>query len=418
MYKIITATGNPFINEELKKIPEYDVVFSDIAYQEALIEIITNKEIDKVVLYEMLPGKMDKGYFFNKIREIAPKTEFIIIVDKLRENTIQQFSDYNIEKIIQSNHITIDALKELINKKIESKSQKVIQNNNISNKSDNIQIEKSNNTYKYKIITVNGNNGTGKTTFVVNLAATLSQNSKKKVLIIDLDTVSASVDKFFDVPKTYKKLKLKLDDDKECSLNYCVEYIQKNIFDFDMLSEITVQHNKIKNLHIITGNTSMFVCQNILCEDYYNKIIEKANEIYDYIIIDTNSSLFLDATKWALEKANIIYYLIEGTYKDINNFKNNITIFSKAWGIFTDKIQVILNKNNIYSLNKNYIESILNISINTSFDYNNIFLKAANNGIPAIYLDKIIKRKFNKIIGVQEKENILEKIKFKIGGYN
>ncbi len=413
MYKIITAVGNEFINEELKKTQEYEILFSDIAYQEALLDIVKNREIDKILVYEQLPGELSKENFFEKLQQIVPKSDIIVIVDNLNASKKNIFKKYNIEKLIDSNELSIEILNELIKKEpVETLQNKKNQDIHLNEKTI---IEYN---YNKKIIVINGNNGSGKTTFAINLATVLSQNNKKRVLLIDLDTVTASIDKFLSIPKINKDMIIKLDADKECVLNYCTEYIQKNMFDFDAFSNVVVKYNKQNNLDIITGNTSMFVCQNVLCENYYNKIIEKAKEIYDYIVIDTNSCLFLDATKWALQKSDVIYYIMEGNYKDINNFKNNITVFSKVWDILLEKIEIVLNKNNIYSLNKEYIEGILNIKIETVFEYSSVFSKAINNGVPVVFLDKIIKGKYEKILGIKTNTNFLEKIKFMIGGNN
>ena len=159
----------------------------------------------------------------------------------------------------------------------------------------------------------------------------------------------------------------------------------------------------------------MFVCQNVLCEKYYDRILEKAKELYDYIIIDTNSNLFLDSTKWAIEKSDITYFVLEGTYRDITNLKNSLIIFSKSWDIFMQKIKIILNKKTNYSLDKNIIKDICNIDVVAEIEYFHDYIKCLNNGFPIVLYNKDVLKKYQKIIGIDDrKKNLLELIGGKI----
>ena len=60
MKKIITALGNPNLNEELKKIQEYKILGPDIQYQEGILEKLErNKDIDFLILSEIIPGEIN-----------------------------------------------------------------------------------------------------------------------------------------------------------------------------------------------------------------------------------------------------------------------------------------------------------------------------------------------------------------------
>ena len=415
MYNIVTATENELINSELKNTQKYNIDFSDIIYQEALIEIIKNKDVDKVIVYENLPGEKEKEEFFRELVNIKINVEIIVIVDKINKKSIEYFSQFNILKLIDSKEITIDNLINVIENEVIKEE--------LNSKKDNQEKQENFNTnnlptvnkinYDKKIITVNGNNGAGKTTFAINLGITIEQTTNKKVLIIDLDTITASVENFLNIEKLNNKINI--DNDKLCVLNYFIECIQKDNFDFPIFLNGVIKYNRCKSVDIITGNTSMFVCQNVLCEKYYNKILEKAKELYDYIIIDTNSNLFLDSTKWAIEKSDITYFVLEGTYRDITNLKNSLIIFSKSWDIFMQKIKIILNKKTNYSLDKNIIKDICNIDVIAEFEYLQDYIKCLNNGNPIVLYNKDVLKKYKKIIGVEDgKKSLLELIGGKI----
>ena len=203
MYNIVTATENELINSELKNTQKYNIDFSDIIYQEALIEIIKNKDVDKVIVYENLPGENEKEEFFRKLVNVKTNVEIIVIVDKINKKSIEYFSQFNILKLIDSKEITIDNLINVIENEVikeELNSKKNNQEKYVSLNANSLPtVNKIN--YDKKIITVNGNNGAGKTTFAINLGITIEQATNKKVLIIDLDTITASVENFLNIEK-------------------------------------------------------------------------------------------------------------------------------------------------------------------------------------------------------------------------
>lgn len=55
MKKVITALGNPILNEKLRKEENITVLANDIQYQEGIIEILEKEEnIDFLILSELL----------------------------------------------------------------------------------------------------------------------------------------------------------------------------------------------------------------------------------------------------------------------------------------------------------------------------------------------------------------------------
>lgn len=87
--------------------------------------------------------------------------------------------------------------------------------------------------------------------------------------------------------------------------------------------------------------------------------MECAKEKYDFIIIDTSSNIFLDSTKWSLQKASKILFVMENNYLNIKKCTQFLNIVVKGWGIWKDKISLIINKDTINGLDKDLIEKIL-----------------------------------------------------------
>ena len=95
--KIITAVGNPYLNENLKKYDMLEVLGTDIQYYEGIFEFLEeNKDIDLIILSNNLPGEKE---FIKIISEIIIKKEEIEIIVFLKEK------DEYIEAFLNSKNI-------------------------------------------------------------------------------------------------------------------------------------------------------------------------------------------------------------------------------------------------------------------------------------------------------------------------
>ena len=82
MKKIITALGNPLLNDKLSKEKEFKVLTKDIQYQDGIFEVLENNEqIDYIILSGILLGK-------NNLEEL-PQYETTI---KLKRNENNKYS--------------------------------------------------------------------------------------------------------------------------------------------------------------------------------------------------------------------------------------------------------------------------------------------------------------------------------------
>jgi MinD-like ATPase involved in chromosome partitioning or flagellar assembly len=361
MKKIITALGNPVLNNELKRFQKYDVLHEDIIYQEAVLDILEIYNPDVLVLSGLLQGQSDGIEFIDLIRKKNRVARIILITDKINDETKNILISKGIFDIFCDSEIEIgDVLEaidreEPINKKIEIIEEEVREkynnNNNISK--EKIYISK---TQKQEIIAFSGTSGSGKSTILKNLSLVLSNKTTSKILVIDLDTLNGNLDEIYNINKIPQGVDILLDEEKKCGLNYIVDLISKNRFDSNVFDGLVV---KFQNVDIITGNTSLHYCQNVLNTEYYDKILEYAKEKYDFIFIDTSNNIFLDSTKWAVQKANRLFLVTENNYLCIKKANQLLNIFINLWGVWKNKIQIIINKSNSNGLEIELIQNVL-----------------------------------------------------------
>ncbi len=135
------------------------------------------------------------------------------------------------------------------------------------------------------------------TEFACELAYTAAKSSGLNVLIADLDLLSPKADVILDLPKQPGK-------DPESGINKAFELYEKKNLTRDMLLDICVKRNELKNLHILTGN---YRIENY---EYYNneafaELTENLKRIFEIVIIAVNRSIYDSFTAISLMKSDI-----------------------------------------------------------------------------------------------------------------
>lgn len=222
------------------------------------------------------------------------------------------------------------------------------------------------------IITVWGLPGAGKSTFAAQVALLLAEQTGARVLLADFDILFPVLDHYMGISKEPEGVSYKINDEENKTPNtglaYAYDAIERGTLSRKLFNEIAISHQKQKNLDILTGNYSLDMFE-MLTEKHFNTIIEVAKKAYDYIILDTNSVLFIDSTFTALKNADIIYTISEGDYSGLREINKGIEYLSPY--ISKEKFQVIVNKYTGKHLDKTTIEQVLTgVKLAQVIDYN------------------------------------------------
>lgn len=410
MKKVITALGNPILNEELKKIENIQVLLNDIQYKEGIIEILEqDKKVDFIILSEIIPGHIETEELIKRILLINNNIKIIVILEKKNEkleNKLRKMGTYEIyinNQIKKADIINIieqkSDNKDEIKKEIELLKKLVIENknniyirekNNYKNRFLNKKIDIKKMFYKFKrninymenvnIISILGSGGIGKSIISVMLAKAFS--SKNKILIIDFDILNNNIHTILGLKKYPQKIN-KLD---------------KNI----KIQELIVKVNK--NIDLLSGLELLFKYNDKLEKNRIAQILSILKKEYPLIIIDTSSECFLENTKEIIKNSDKSIFLVEPNLIEIKKSKKLLDIYREKWKINNKKINIVFNKVNNYSIDEGILKNIFSeYKILGKITLNKYYNLIINKNMKCKKINRKINKEYIKI-----KSNILK----------
>lgn len=389
MKTVITAVANPIINNELKKEENIKIIGNDIQYQDGVIEILEkNKEINYIILSDILIGKESLKDLIQKINTINKNIKILVILTKEDKKEYNILLSCGVLKIFYNNKVEIKEIIRSINEEsdteklmeeINSLKKIILENNKANNVEKNKKINKTNKIknrfiifnkikilniiknkiYKYipnnilkkhneninsEVISILGPAGVGKSIFTVNLANSYVY-SKNKILIIDFDILNNSLHTILGLKKYSRIIREKLKNNN----------LINNKID---VKELTI---KITNkIDLISGINILFDSKyKISSEKIYN-IINELKEKYEVIIIDNSAECFFDYTKNIIENSNINIFITEANLSEIKKSRNLLNMYINKWNINKNKINILFNKYNKNSIDINILKNIFN----------------------------------------------------------
>lgn len=366
--KVITAIGNPIINNKLREYKEYEVIGKDIQYEEGIFELLEQiKNIDIIFLSNALPEEFDFKKLIDKILKLKDNIKLIVFLKEKNQNIENYLNSKDIFDIFYLNNIEdffdrIDNNSEINNvndieefKKIIIKS---IHNTNIKDYQKSLKIYK--NSYiknNNKIIVITGNNGSGKSIFSTTFSNYLL-NIEKKVLLIDLNYNSSTISHLLEI---------------KCKNNSIVN-INNN---FGVICEFNnMEYNTMYNV------------------EYLFNRLNKYKKIYDYIIIDLPGDIKNKLVKECIEYSNLILYLLEPNLIEMQKANLYLESYIKDIEIQSQKIKLVLNKTNKYKIDKNILESVFSdFEIIGDIEYNEKLNYVINKSV----VNDLSKKEFEQI---------------------
>lgn len=364
--KVITAINNPILNDKLLNCKNIEVLKNDIQYKEGILEILElEKNIDILILSENLPGEINLIELLLKIKKNDIKI-FIILETENNELKNTLF-DYGIKNIYYNDKITIDELVKIIEKEtIESneelkneieKLKEIISEKEYRNERKKAKFykekirknlldiykkmskkhEKCTTQNNKKIIIFCGNYNSGKSIVLVLFTKILFKKSKKN-LVINFNEKNNDI--FFILNKRNNK-------------NNDENIIKKN-------------KNLSSKIDVIDGK--IFV-EN---EKFNKEKFERFNANYDRIYIENYFENDSETEQEILKISDKIIFLSQTNLLEISKSKKILERYISRYLIEKEKIYILFNKYNKYSIDENLLKKIF-------FEFNSIGKIKFNN---------------------------------------
>lgn len=370
MKKVITAIGNKNLNQKLKEENSLEIVTEDIPYKEGIIEFLENKQIDFLILSELLPGEIDLKELIEKIKNINSNIQIILFLEKKNQELENYLYAKGIYSIFYDNQIEIAKIIELIKgenenrqlkRELEELKQFVIQKQNnqakiknfLKRKNEKMKNRKllaienteakemSNRMKQSQVVCISGTSGVGKSIFSVNLAKVFME-SQSKILIIDFDVLNNSLHTILGIKKYSEKIANKIKN------NNLLEPLQ--------VEELIIKINS--KIDLIAGISLLFDGKYQISKVKIKSILSKLKEKYTTIIIDTSSECFLDYTKEIMKNSNINIFMVEPNLLEIKKAKKLLNIYINEWGISQSDFQILFNKYNENSIDSSILKNV------------------------------------------------------------
>ena len=417
MKKVITAIGNPKLNEKLKQEENIEIIGTDIQYQEGIFELLEKeKDIQILIISEFIQGEIPIEKIITKIISINNNIKIIVILENKKEELEKRLLTKGVNKIIYNDEIEIQDLIYLVNQLENNESKKikqeinnfkkvviqeqdknkkqnkgkqeiqqnrtneekvkfeVVKNKKKSNKinlfSKKQKIEIKRNT---EVISISGPSGTGKSIISVNLAKAIMYK-KEKILIIDFDILNNSLHTILGVRRNPMKIdKFRINEIKIENL-------------------ITKVNRKID---LFSAPKLLFFAEEKIDTDKIKEIIYYLKSSYTTIIIDTSSECFFDLTKTIINLSDKNIFVTETNILEIKKAKELLNIYVNTWKINKNKFNILFNKYDKECISSSLLKELFcEFNIIGTLKYNAKYNRLINKNIRNNFADKKIRNEY------------------------
>lgn len=360
--KVFLAIGNAMIEEKIESIEGLEVVDKEVNLM-TLADLIDYVDTDYLIINRLLDNTVGGEVILDIARKAQKRnTRMILLTDDLSSSeakkTISALVAEDVNAFISISNFDINNIVSYIEEypsefnfnQLATPEVKIIKEKEIIKE----EVIKSELIKQEVIVCYSADSGIESAEVTRDLANALSLESDLKVLVIDLNTVTPSLDLLMGIDKDLK-VNSKYDNEKQTSLEAIITAIDRGVLDYDIFRALVIRDKKYK-FDIIPGMFDL-IKEDKTSVEHYSKIIEMAKELYDSIIITVNPYIKNAATYISLVKSTKIIGLTNANYASIRNLKFTFSELDNT--VDREKIYILINNICTHSLDKYVIQEAL-----------------------------------------------------------
>ena len=394
MLNILTAIDDFEVTKVLGNEDYINVISKDISYREGILEQIEiNKKIDLIIIDEKIDGEIKIKELIKKIKEKIKNIKIIIVTNN--ENKIkEEIKRFKRIKIYETNKIRIKKLLKIIDYEENIKDEKIDLNNkknflseetikeNKKNFNNKFPIEKKSKNFENEMIIEKNEEDFNNEIIQKYIAEDTWEKNLNKKNIISISGARSCGKTMIAI--VFSKINFK---SKTLLIDFNSEEKQDILTIFNKKNKKEIQTIN-KNIKVFSTNRATKIKEILKKEEFENIFIDIGYK-------EKNEKLILKMCK-----KNIV--LIEPNLLGIKNCKKLLNYYLKELKIKKNKILILVNKKNKFSIDKSILKNIFkNIKIIGEIKNNFKYERLMNNGI----------KNFNIIFNNKERKEIKKILK-------
>lgn len=367
--RIVAATGIPMLDNELSE--QNELAATKCVLKGELEETIKENSPQIVIVSDKLSGEESIIKLLIKLKNQYHMVRFIYLAgnvdtkDRSRVDSLGMLVLVGVYDIVISQKINIDLVMDTIKYPKSEQAVAFLTQNllnakyEISNVFNGLEYESYDDSnadsacFPNVYVVTSVKPGTGKSFLSVNLACAIAKYGKipqtgarPKVALVEADMQTLSIGTLLSIDEDGGSLK--------AAMEAVSTIFQNNVLTDDMEKRKRVNriirrsmntYKELANLDVLVGSsiTPEEIDHLAIIPEYFTYILDELRKDYDYVVVDTNSSIFHVSSFPILQRAKECFYVLN---LDFNNVRNNLRYKNvlKELGI-SDKVKYILNEN-------------------------------------------------------------------------
>ena len=365
MQRVLVATGIPEYDNNIKKIEGYDYINIEVGFKSELKEACINYKPDILIISEKLSGEEILPEIAIDIKQSLLTTRIIYLAGHTEINNTNRVNKLGvmvmagIYDIITERKINNSMISYILETPKSKSEVSYLLRNFVDKKTEQdvaIEYEEDreeeiiDDYYKNVFMVSSIKPGTGKSFVSTNIATCLARFGEKingnppKIAIIEADLQTLSLGTLLAIEDD--KVNLKTVMNRISTVVSPEGKISKDKVKISDVNKYVLEafkpYDKCKNLFALVGSQLSMEDMEGISPYYYSYLIDLVSRNYDYVIIDSNSSLVHVTTYPLLTMVNKCFYVLN---LDFNNVRNNVRYRHtlKEMGVY-DKVRFVLNE--------------------------------------------------------------------------